>query len=574
MSQIKKLNALLFDTRSIQRYIYSGNLLSTNIGASYIVDRIFYDDLAEILQKVFPMEDFSTNKNSAWDITKDNFLPWQKMQSACIAYVGGGNALILFDKSAAEKRVTVVSEFTRQLLVKYPGLKVGAAMGELTLNTETWQLDPKELDSLYVELKKNQNTIFPAVNVPYSGLTLSCEVNGEAANFYGIIKKDDGKRFFSQEVAAKFQAAGDANENLKDRFNEIFEIKHSKERMDDYKFPLKVDELGQKEKENYFAIVHVDGNNMGLKFRTCNTLLERRKLSREIRRKTEGAFADLLLRIIQLIDKKVINEHLNLKGKTLPIRPLIIGGDDVTFICPANMAVMFTKTLMELMSRETPENAPEHLTSELSRSLDCCAGIAILPTAYPFFRGYILAEQLCNEAKKSMRLEMKEKKEKGKGKDEICGSNWLDFAILHGEQAPTLEQIRANEYTGVRGNMHFGPYKVDNLDNRSSKDCRYNIENLLECTRQFKVNTDVMAKNKVKELRNVLQYGKDETARFLRQLKYQKQKLPNIPDWEDYTNEKNLLWSDERESKTPYVDAIELMDFYIPEVAKEWQNLM
>ena len=136
MNQLKPLYALLFDTRSIQKYIYSGNLLSTNIGASYIVDRIFYDDLAEILQKVFPMEDFSTNKNSAWDITKDNFLPWQKMQSACIAYVGGGNALILFDKSAAEKRVTVVSEFTRQLLIKYPGLKVGAAMGELTLNKD------------------------------------------------------------------------------------------------------------------------------------------------------------------------------------------------------------------------------------------------------------------------------------------------------------------------------------------------------------------------------------------------------------------------------------------------------
>lgn len=58
----------------------------------------------------------------------------------------------------------------------------------------------------------------------------------------------------------------------------------------DFDFPAEVEKLGQKEGKNYFAIVHVDGNNMGLKFRKCTGLTERRKLSREIRRKTEGAY--------------------------------------------------------------------------------------------------------------------------------------------------------------------------------------------------------------------------------------------------------------------------------------------
>ena len=36
--------------------------------------------------------------------------------------------------------------------------------------------------------------------------------------------------------------------------------------------------------------------------------------------------------------------------------------------------------------------------------MDSCAGIAILPTSYPFFRGYVLAEQLCelNDLRKNM----------------------------------------------------------------------------------------------------------------------------------------------------------------------------
>ena len=341
---------------------------------------------------------------------------------------------------------------------------------------------------------------------------------------------------------------------MKDRFKEIFAVKNFEVDIENYKFPVKIDELGQKEKENYFAIVHVDGNNMGVKFRSCETLTDRRKLSREIRRKTEGAFADLLRKIILAVDEKIFADTLSLEENYLPIRPLILGGDDVTFICPANMAILFTKTLMESLNAPTLENSPEHLELKAAQKMDCCAGVAILPTAYPFFRGYILAEQLCDAAKAAMRSEKNP-------------SSWLDFAILHGEQAPTLEQIRRREYTGARGNLHFGPYKVG-----GSADFPYNIENLISCTTQFlnskKENPPqgTMSHGKIKELRFVLQRGKSDAENFLNQLKRQNQELPNIPAWKEF---RETLWHNE---KTPYVDAIELMDFY-SEVAEQWQNL-
>lgn len=342
-----------------------------------------------------------------------------------------------------------------------------------------------------------------------------------------------------------------ANENLRERFNKIFEVKNSAVRMDNFNFPTKIDELGQKDGENYFAIIHVDGNNMGVKFRSCKNLSERRRLSREIRRKTEGAFADLLLKIIAAKNTGLFNDVLKFENeKILPIRPLILGGDDVTFICPANMAILFTKTLMESLNAETPADAPEHLTQEAARKMDCCAGIAILPTAYPFFRGYELAEQLCDAAKESMR-------------NSKTNSSWLDFAILHGEQAPTLEQIREREYTGARGKLHFGPYQVG-----TEKKSRYDIENLISCTTQFPY---VMSRGKIKELRFVLQRGKSETEKFLKQLENQGQKLPVVADWQNCITD--LLWSAGNEPRTPYVDAIELMDFYSPEVAEQWQNL-
>ena len=553
MNDTKSLNALLFDTRSIQKYIFSGNRLSTNIGASFIVDKVFSEILVgEVLTKFFPEENFSAADN-VWNFAEDNLETWTNMKKCSVAYIGGGNALILFNPNEVDERKKIVEEFTRKLLAERPGLKVGAAQGELTVTDG--KLNQKNLDDLYKKLKENQNKIFPVVNVPYTGLTLSSDIDGEVANFCdteNIINKEGGEvRFFSQETAIKSDLAFAANKNLKDRFKKIFAVKNFGFDIENYDFPLKVDSLGQKEKENYFAIVHVDGNNMGVKFRDCETLTDRRKLSREIKRKTEGAFADLLRKIILAVEENIFGDKLNLKKNFLPIRPLIIGGDDVTFICPANMAILFTKTLMESLSSLTPKDSPENLTQKVSRQMDCCGGIAILPTAYPFFRGYQLAEQLCDSAKSEMRRE----------KD--SASSWLDFAILHGEQAPSLNQIRQNDYRGALGDLHFGPYTL--TEKKSSR--RKNIENLLSATKQF----SEMPRGKIKELRGVLARGEDDILKFLAQLSHQDQELPKIPDWENYL-QKNLF-SGEKNSQTPYIDAIELLDFYDWEVAENWQNL-
>ena len=76
-----------------------------------------------------------------------------------------------------------------------------------------------------------------------------------------------------------------------------------------------------------------------------------------------------------------------------------------------------------------------------------------------------------------------------------------------------------------------------------------------------------MANNKIKELRGILQRGQDDAEKFLRQLEYQQQKLPDVADWKNF---RKNLWHD---GATPYVDAIELMDFYKKEAADAWQKL-
>ena len=194
----------------------------------------------------------------------------------------------------------------------------------------------------------------------------------------------------------------------------------------------------------------------------------------------------------------------------------------------------------------------ELLSDKNGMSISSCAGIAVIPTSYPFFRGYEMAEQLCDSAKSKMRAYNE--------KNKVNESCWMDFAFLHGETAPTLEQFFANEYSSLTGNMHYGPYRVY----EKGKTCETEHEGLwqlLECTYQFK-DGHVMAQNKVKELRSVLQDNEHIWTVFLEQLQNTKQSMPEVSGWDAF---KDKLWVKvDGKMRTPYIDAIELIDYILP----------
>ena len=566
-----KLQAILFDTRSIQKYIFASNRLKTNIGASFLVESAFSRELLHVLRERFGEGEVD---DATWREVESP--DWTKMEQKCrIGYIGGGNALVLFSEGTTdEELVEVIQSFTKRLLWTTPGLRTGAARGEMVLEadgayrvTRVKRADGEEegiddLTHLVRKLKAQQNLFFPAVSLPYTGLTLSCEASAETANAYDVDDVRKESRFLSWEVKRKLLAArqkggviAPAEEALLDKLRSILRtqalagetLPPSRVRamsdpeelareLQKYAFPSEFEKLGQRETEDYMAIVHIDGNNMGEKFRDCSTLTKRKNMSRAVYWKTVLAFCTLLANILG--DYAAMQKHLSLEeaddGKMLlPIRPIVLGGDDMTFVCTAKYALSFTRTIMEALN---------------DLGIDTCGGVSILPTAYPFFRGYEIAEQLCGAAKSKMRA----MREEG-------SSCWLDFAILHGEQPPTLEQIREQQYSGKCGAMHFGPYRVDG----DASTPEY-VGNLIEAVRQLVQGEGRMPMNKIKELRAVLAAGRHEHAQFMAQ--YHRliasggaMRLPEIAAWSSY---RESLW---QEGRTPYVDAIEMIDFYVPE---------
>lgn len=534
-----QVNAILFDVQSIQKYIFANNKLKANVGASYIVDRLFEDVLCkDVILKLESGADITSWKTRRDSITS---LP----TDVYVAYIGGGKALILIDNNHVNMIEDIIKIFTKQVLVQYPGLKVGVTTGPITLEKNQFSIDERQL---FKQLKNNQYTLNPILHPANTGLTTICDYSGDTAD--AVVNFGDGERLVATSFVSKYNAFEAANVRLK---KDLFGTEDI-----EWVFPSKLNELGQNKSPeksktgiNDIAIVHIDGNNMGARFSSCNGLEERSALSEKVATKTLESFKSLVQWIIDKYD--VLTKNLELTDKMLPIRPIIVGGDDITFVCNARIAVQAAHFLMK-----------ELLSDNHGMSIDSCAGIAVIPTSYPFFRGYQMAEQLCDSAKSKMRAYNKDN-----GVNESC---WLDFAFLHGETAPTLEQFFANEYSSLTDNMHYGPYRVYKVDASITEKDIFALTKLLECTYQFNLSKEktykgeLLAHNKIKELRSVLQDNQHIQDLFIEQLEKNGKRLPDIVGWDSFAKR---LWNevkmgDTRELKTPYVDAIELMDYILP----------
>ena len=293
---------------------------------------------------------------------------------------------------------------------------------------------------------------------------------------------------------------------------------------------------------------------MGIKFASCKNMQERKKLSLRTAQIVKRGFYKLLKSVVIDFKEGIYDKSLNInkmKNRYLPIRPIIIGGDDITFVCPGRLGLEYAKRFIQFVSKE--QLLDEKLYSnaqgyagkifnnqniKVNNNMSCCAGVAIVPAKYPFYRAYELAEQLCGSAKKKSRED-----------DE----SFVDFAILHGDMSPTLDQLCVQQYEAPEGYLHYGPYCITQEQNDKS-----NINDLFSLIEKIKK----VPNNKIKDLRNVLNEDNHSIVRFLENCpevenilkdELQKEDVGASDLWQYMKNEKIL--------KTRYVDAIELIDF-------------
>ena len=513
--------AVLLDTTSIQKYIFQSNKLRTHLGGSQLVISAHEKFLHEAIKL---STSYSIGIN-IWQGENGNLLKDFEKYPVQIGYIGGGNALLFFknEKTANDFLYT----YTKLLMIHAPGLQIALA------KTDNFDIDKftDNMDRLLAQLKTNKYRHVPVVELPRHGITADCPQCGLSAEAWNGDVNETG--YVSSGILAKINASREFRRNL----DHVYEILLNNQ----FTFTSQLERLGQiKGEDNYIAVVHIDGNQMGDRFADTKSLKELRDLSVSLDKATKTAFWKLIEYLIKHygdlmedighpgVKKGQAPKELTESGlKILPICPIILGGDDVTFVCEGHLGIFLAQKYIEFFQKENVSD---------EKLLTACAGVAISKTKSRFHQTYYLAEELCARAKALSR------------EQDDGPVSCIDFHIAARSMSGSLSTIREKHYSVPMGDLLFRPYILS--DNLHQKKCfSLCLQKTLELSR--------WPRNKIHELGEVLNQSDLAVKEFIQNLKFRKLALPPIAEFPDYA-ERGFAYNQD----TPYFDMIELMMFY------------
>lgn len=536
---MRKFTITVIDTSGIQGYIFSSNRLRENIGASHLVSEATHDWVEKTLDKL------GVTKNQQKEAIETSGL------NAEIVYTGGGNTLIVF--KSREIAINFTRILSKRVLEEAPGINLVVAHKEFDWDEDNLYQVVKDLMEGEIDRRKNER--IPSAPLLGLGVTTSCNSTQlpatDRSNKYIQYGDDEEADSYltSTETKQKLKAVNRANKKLQEMFADVIDG-------DIYQFPYRTDHLGRSERESsYAAIIHADGNGMGKRFQKYGEDAENNRdyiqRMRDFSTSVEEAGKNALKAVVQVITKsieegKVVGKlgEFKLKAKYyLPFRPLVYGGDDITFICEGRIGL----ELAALFLRELEEQDVAD-----GKKLTACAGICVVKTHYPFARAYKISEELCKEAKKLV----KENKE-----FEPDGFSAIDWHLAASGLFGSISEIRKLEYQVTvdkkdTWNLSMRPLRLE----KYSSEWR-TWEGFTQVIKEFKEGGVWKERhNKVMALREVLrQASNDATKEFL--LAYKLSQLPSFP--ESSGQSEQLARDGWKDGVCGYFDAIEAMDFYI-----------
>lgn len=175
-------------------------------------------------------------------------------------------------------------------------------------------------------------------------------------------------------------------------------------------------------KRNRWAIICMDGNDMGAQFRhrhedhpDTETMIKWLKTSsKALDSATRGACVDGLQRVINLWCGEVTEDDIadasvhSPEGDIvyLPVRPLLVGGDDVVVLCHVSYAFDFIREVCRsfaarasLENEKWKEEHREQLWGGTNGALTISAGVLFAPVSLPLATAIPYAESLLASAK-------------------------------------------------------------------------------------------------------------------------------------------------------------------------------
>lgn len=260
---------------------------------------------------------------------------------------------------------------------------------------------------------------------------------------------------------------------------------------------------------DWIAIIHADGNGLG-------AIVQ--KIGKE--RNLFKLFSEKLNEATITSAQEAFNatSELFAGDKYIPMRPIVLGGDDLTIAIRGNIAIRYITEYLQAFERNTQKMlggiCKDHPNPEIRRllqkGLTACAGISFIKSSYPFYYGYDMAEELCKYAKVQ-----------AKKIDETLAPSCIMFHKIQDSFIWSYDDIMKRELSVKKGHKYEpyflgGPYYLHESNNNMTIQALLDTLKLLDTKegnsikshlRQWitmKINNDGMAKQKLERTLSLL----------------------------------------------------------------------
>ena len=498
-----------YDIRGIQNFIYRTARLRDAVGASWIVEHCIDGALADACQQE------GLTLNAKW-FDENGVIKYSSNSDgsadARVLYVGGGNAYVSF--ADREMAIRVNKRMAKYIMDHTYSLQLAAAVVK---QTDNYAKDFQELNKEMIRVKDAMIASKPIGAFPLDVV--------ERKTGYPVAGFNEKDKTLSRESILKSRAEEEARRH----------VKQYEKLLDEY-----VDEKG---KDSMLAVVHIDGNNMGLRIRSLiqgitdydDAINQMREISYAINNSYKKVFDEMQ------------NHFQPESDKDLSLMKVLVAGDDVTFVCRAKIALAAVEYFSRAISEYTITGKDDP-TGNMHFSV--CAGVAYFNSHYPFDVAYEVAEACCSSAK--------DRAKKPENMDGGLIGNWVDFQICRNIQVLDLDKVREREYVTASGeNLLRRPYfiKVKALANKFknlSVDKLVSFDDFKYVMKTYVQNEKNIPRSFLKDLRNAYSMGKEQVAMLRAFMESRKHDLP-----------KNMYDSDDNGIETAVLyDALELADYY------------